>query len=166
MQTFLFRVSCLSICLALPAYAQTAGGNATGGSGGGGATPGFTITPPPSIQPATGSSQVRQAPANSAMRRGSGGGTGSSMAANPMGMAGMSGAGATGTNALTLGSGMSGQSSMGQGSASGTASGQQGGGSRAESGGTGASRGQQGGTVRITDTGVTQRTPNSPSRPR
>lgn len=157
MQTFRSRTCRLAVAaaLALPVAAQTpAGGEATVG---GAAPGGLTITPPSPIQPATGTGQVRQPPANSAMRRAGGAGTGSAAVANPMGMAGMS---MTGTNALTLGSGgMSGQSGMQQGMGSGPDR-------NGRGQGAGTDQMQQGGNVRITDTGVTQRTPGNAARPR
>lgn len=122
------------------AQAQSAGA----GAGGGSASPavgsqGSAQTS--TIQPATGSGQVGQAPQNSAMRGAASGQARQPTAArvNPMGMAGMGSSGSA-TNALTLG-GMQGQgqsAGMGQGG-----------------------QGQNGqGSVTITDTGVTQRTPS------
>ena len=92
----------------------------------------------PAIQPASGAA-VRQPPQNSAMRR-SGPGAGASGGGNPMGMAGLGGAG---TNALTLSSAPPANGPR-QSAPSGS--------------------GNRAGAVRITDTGVTQRTPAGDAR--
>jgi hypothetical protein len=140
MRTILSRTCCLALAMAGAAHAQTpAGGSATGGSSG--AAPGLGISAPASVQPASGSSQVRQPPANSAMRRSGGGSAGSGGAANPMGMAGL---GMSATNSLSLSSGGAISGAGGQ-----------------EIGQSASSRSaQQGSSVRISDTGVTQRQPN------
>lgn len=143
LRSALATIACLS--LAAPAFAQSTGGAISS------ATPALTITPQvTTIQPATTTSQVRQAPQNSAMRNSAGGGqSGAARTANPMGMAGM-GSGSTG--GMTLSSGGS------SGGTSGSSGNMMQSGSSRQSAGA-----MQGGQsqVRITDTGVIQRTPTS-----
>ncbi len=118
------------VLLGFVSLSATANAQAGMGQAGGGMT---AISPVQTIQPASGG-QVGQPPANSAMRAGSMGAGGSAGARNPMGMAGM---------------GMSSPGSLSLSSAASAARG-----SMTDDG----ANGQKQSGVRVTGTGITERT--------